>query len=60
MELKQYETCMYFSVYGNYQMSHNKKGLPLRIALSLNGSLAMCYSRMGRPQTTIAANVFHF
>ena len=37
-----------------------KKGLTLRIALSLNGSLAMCYSRMGKPQTTIAANVFHF
>jgi hypothetical protein len=25
----------------------NKKGLPVWIALSLNGSLAMCYSRMG-------------
>jgi hypothetical protein len=43
-----------------HQIADNKKGLPVWIALSLNGSLAMCYSRMGRPQTTIAANVFHF
>ena len=52
------QRCIY--VYSRFLKCRYKKGPPLRIALSLNGSLAMCYSRMGKPQTTIAANVFHF
>ena len=27
---------------------------------SSNGSLTVCYSHMGKPHTTIAANTFHF
>ena len=44
----------------HFSDTHNKKGLPSRITLSLNRSLTVCYSRIGKPYTTIAANVFHF
>ena len=38
-----------------------KKGPSFRIALFLGiGSLAVFYSHMGKPHTTIDANVFHF
>ncbi len=38
----------------------HKKAAPLRERLSLNKSLAMSYSHMGRPHTTIGAERFHF
>ena len=41
-------------------MTDIKKGHLEQVAFLSMGSLAVCYSRMGRPQTTIAANAFHF
>ncbi len=40
--------------------SPRKKTAPFRERLSLNKSLAMSYSHMGRPHTTIGAERFHF
>ena len=50
-----------FLLCSNARMRLYKKASTVRLRLfCIIGSLAMCYSRMGKPQTTIAANVFHF
>ena len=40
--------------------AYTKKAQSLDWASSCIGSLAVCYSHMGNPHTTIAANTFHF
>ena len=48
------------AVYSYLPIFQNAKSHLNEVALYLIGSLAVCYSRMGKPQTTIAANAFHF
>ena len=40
--------------------AHTKKAHSIEWAFLLIGSLAVFYSHMGKPHTTIDANVFHF
>ena len=53
------------SNFKNYQYptvyhAHTKKAHSNEWAFLLIGSLAVFYSHMGKPHTTIDANVFHF
>ena len=46
-------------VTGRYSNQLNYRSALVRL-LSLNKNLAMSYSHMGKPHTTIGANSFHF